>query len=997
MLRWVDTKTRVAASARPGARLVRAPWLVACLFASTIAGAGAPSSVAGAADVLVPGAELTSHIRTMKESPTGPFADVRWFCFDGTVLLPESGSCSRRGGGVQRGAWSAETRRIRDMGFRIANVFEGMDVAALLRAAELADAIKQFVLEQYLIAADDGWIYRRARYHRGVLHAEGEAEAVRRLLEGLLVRPEWHQGRFFVLREAVRWLPHLRETRVVTKTRRLSSKLASADAAFAPLRNKIHVRPGPEDARSVREYAQSLAPGRPRDEYLRLAALLDRVHNPPAAASLLAQLAQAVPASAYIQGLARVALQGVDGSQALQRLAADARVLAQLRERISTVRVPSLALELFDIGTVLERDVFAASAVLRRDIATASRRTRLEWLRHTARAIYGIGLISVRQWRSVQEGLAALDAPAVPLDVYRTEVLHLSRVPQWAQRAVHFHFGESVERFATLDPLVRMFFDDRLRGSPLLFYADVVDTLLADANHAAGIRHEIFGSPVHTGLRALNPGIARGTLRAGLNGRVDPQGLYILPATTFDLPRVGGILTAGEGNALSHVQLLARNLGIPNVVVDHRLLPSLETHVGKRAVLAASPGGSVRIFEDGPRWDDLFGGAEAPTAPEIRVDARKLDLGHRRLLTLDQIRARDSGRVVGPKAAHLAELRHRFPGTVAQALVIPFGVFRSQLDREAWPDGPTMFAWMKSQYRELARLRSDPQRHRAAVARFLATVRNWILELRLGDALVEELLTAMRAAFGVDGSYGVFVRSDTNVEDLPGFNGAGLNLTVPHVVGIDHVLDAIVRVWASSFSEREYSWRQEHMRTPEHVYPSVLLMRSVAVEKSGVLVTVDIDTGRSEALSIAVNEGIGGAVAGQAAEELRVDTRSGRVRLLAQATAPRRRVLRAGGGLYKAAASGTDAVLDEREIRRLLDFARELPDRYPPLRDSAGNPVPADVEFGFRQGKLALFQIRPYLDSPRSKRDRFLITLDRSGDDTGARAVNLQETPGAEI
>ncbi len=947
---------------------------------------------AGATHASGDSAELPDLIEAMKSSATGPFDELRWFCFDGTVRPPEAGSCAGHEGGVQRGAWSADTRRVRARGFHIANVFEGMDIEALLRAPDLVDVVKQFVLEQYLISADDGWIYRRARFHRGILHAEGEAEAVRRLLEGLLVQPAWQQRHHWVLREAVRWLPHLRETRVLTRTRRLASRIADADAQFAALRNKIHVRPGPEDAQSVRNYTQSLAASVPRYDYLRLAELLDRVHHPPAAAALLAELAAAVPDSSYIQGLTSSAGLDANISGPLQRLVAYARVLAELREGVFANDVPSLALELLDIGTIAERDIFAATALLRAELATASRRTRLVWLRHTARALYGMGLISERQWRGVEGSFNALGDKSASLDTYRTEVRYLSRVPHWAQRALDFHFGESVTHLSVLEPRVRLYFDDRLRGSPLLFYADVVDTLVADANRLAGVRHEIFGARVDTGLRALNPGIARGTLRAGLEATVDPEGLYILPATTLELPRVGGILTAGEGNALSHVQLLARNLGIPNVAVDARLIPVLESHAGRRAVLAASAGGTVRIAEDGPRWNSSFGDARAST--RIRANVEKLDLSARRLVTLDQIRAAHSGRIVGPKAAHLAELRHHFPGAVAQAVVIPFGVFHKHLQYEAWPQGPAMSTWMRSQYRALAQRGANPQRQREDTARFLSRVRSWILDLELDDGFVAKLGAVMHNTFGTDGSYGVFVRSDTNVEDLPGFTGAGLNLTVPHVVGFENILDAIKRVWASPFRERAYSWRQGRMQAPEHVYPSVLLMLSVPVEKSGVLVTRDIDSGSADVLSVAVNEGIGGAVAGQAAEELRIELATGRTRLLAQATAPRKRVLRARGGLTKVPADGRDRVLEDTEIQRLLTFARALPDRYPRLTDESGESVPADVEFGFRDGKLALFQIRPYLEDSRTRGNRFLTTLDRRAEHATGKVVNLLERPG---
>ena len=75
--------------------------------------------------------------------------------------------------------------------------------------------------------------------------------------------------------------------------------------------------------------------------------------------------------------------------------------------------------------------------------------------------------------------------------------------------------------------------------------------------------------------------------------RVRKQGIYLLPETIAELPPVAGILTAGEGNPLSHVQLLARNLGIPNVTVDHSLVTGLKEYEGQKIILAASPAGSV--------------------------------------------------------------------------------------------------------------------------------------------------------------------------------------------------------------------------------------------------------------------------------------------------------------------------------------------------------------------------------------------------------------------
>ena len=162
----------------------------------------------------------------------------------------------------------------------------------------------------------------------------------------------------------------------------------------------------------------------------------------------------------------------------------------------------------------------------------------------------------------------------------------------------------------------------------------------------------------------------------------------------------------------------------------------------------------------------------------------------------------------------------------------------------------------------------------------------------------------MVRTFGSLDGLGVFIRSDTNVEDLPGFTGAGLNLTLPNVVGFDTIVAGIAQVWASPFTARAFAWRQSHMEHPEHVYPAVLLLKSVPNDKSGVMVTADIDTGDTAVLSVAVNEGVGGAVDGQSAESLRIDTRDASVRVLATATAPWRRMPAADGGIETLPVSG---------------------------------------------------------------------------------------------
>jgi hypothetical protein len=111
------------------------------------------------------------------------------------------------------------------------------------------------------------------------------------------------------------------------------------------------------------------------------------------------------------------------------------------------------------------------------------------------------------------------------------------------------------------------------------------------------------------------------------------------------------------------------------------------------------------------------------------------------------------------------------------------------------------------------------------------------------------------------------------------------------------------------------------------------------------------------------------------------------------ATAPWRRNPAAGGGVEKLPVSGSESVLQPGEIRQLIRFAQELPDRFPPITDEQGNPAPADVEFGFLDGKLQLFQLRPFLESRRARGADYLAGMDAGRQGSLDRTVNLQEIP----
>jgi Pyruvate phosphate dikinase, AMP/ATP-binding domain len=936
-------------------------------------------------------------ILEMKEAERGPFSSIRWFCKDGRILGPRDHACSEKGQGWQHGEWSERTKRLRSEGYRIATLLAGIDASRAVAAPDFPDLYAQLLIQQFLVTADRGWILRRARSYRGAIQEEDEREGAHKLLVVMAAKEEWIGRRYVALRTGARLLPHGPDSASAQKVRNLAAAIAERDPGFQPLRNEIHNSMQVSDAASVRAYGTRTRDPALKQEAETLASEIDRLYAPRPLGEVLASDAWALSATPWLKKLLREAGDEYAASGgAAERYTVTAKLLADLRDALPKVQSPTARLRLLDLSLAVEAENFRMAGDARTDTAKRPRASVLAVLGAAAEAAYGTGMINARERTELRRSLAALSVEQLELADYLRELRYLGLVPGWGMQCLKFEFGEAMDKLGEIDQLAGVFIQDQLRGGPLLLYSQVLDALSREASRLSGGRHKIFDRDIGAGVAALNPGLARGVLRAAPDlKRLEDfraDGIYVLPETIADLPPLAGILTAGAGNPLSHVQLLARNLGIPNVAVDLSLLPELRANEGRRIVLLVSPAGLVEISADGPSWDSVFG-KEATSEPNVTLepDLAKLDLSKRNVVSLSDLRMSDSGRIVGPKAARLAELKALFPDRVAPGVAIPFGLYRAAvLDRPYRSSGRTVYEWMVASFRKLEAIPPGSAEADAFGERLRAEIYSIIRDTDPGPEFRSRLRAAMAQEFGPNFDGGVFVRSDTNVEDLPGFTGAGLNLTLFNVVGLDSIVKGISEVWASPYAPRAWAWRQAHMKGPEHVYPAVLLLRTIPSDVSGVMITQDVDTGESDVLSVAVNEGVGGAVDGQAAESVWIERKTGRVRLMATATAPRRMVPQSKGGIARLPTSGAETLLGPGEVKQLIAFTDEVAAKLPQLGED-GKPVAADVEFAFVDGKLWLLQIRPFNESRAAHSASYLIEMDRALARNLNRKIDMRE------
>jgi pyruvate, water dikinase len=153
----------------------------------------------------------------------------------------------------------------------------------------------------------------------------------------------------------------------------------------------------------------------------------------------------------------------------------------------------------------------------------------------------------------------------------------------------------------------------------------------------------------------------------------------------------------------------------------------------------------------------------------------------------------------------------------------------------------------------------------------LTTVGRRIREAVAGQPFPTNLETDIRAAYTklvedsgrVSGDLVSFaVRSSATAEDLPEASFAGQQETFLNVRGIDAILAAIKEVFASLYNDRAIAYRVHHKFPHDAVALSAGVQRMVRsdIGASGVMFTMDTESGFSDAVFLTSSYGLGEAV-----------------------------------------------------------------------------------------------------------------------------------------
>ena len=226
----------------------------------------------------------------------------------------------------------------------------------------------------------------------------------------------------------------------------------------------------------------------------------------------------------------------------------------------------------------------------------------------------------------------------------------------------------------------------------------------------------------------------------------------------------------------------------------------------------------------------------------------------------------------------------------------------------------------------------------------------------------------------------VAVRSSATAEDLPDASFAGQQETYLNVHGVAAVLETCKRCFASLFTDRAISYRADRAYDHFKVALSIGVQRMVRSDlaSSGVIFTIDTETGFRDAVVVSAAYGLGenvvqGSVTPDEYIVFKPTLKTGHRPILQKTVGSKefKLVYDTGGGrmvknVPVTAAERARLALADDEVLQLARWACIVEDHYSAKR---GQPVPMDLEWAKdgHTGELFIVQARP--ETVQSRKD----------------------------
>ena len=389
---------------------------------------------------------IKERIEKFKTDIRGPYKDIRWFCKDGSFVAPKE-TCLEPGG-VQRARYKDDVVALGKSN----HIFFGQILSTTPKedfwdADNYNSRLKQYQLEKYLRSVDNGWILRKGQYYRGAFQVEDEEAWGIDFFEWILEDDKTLQSQFFLLRQAIKDIPHRGDNSKTLSVRAVSKAISDAYPPFMDLRVKIHGQPDESDIGKVIAFKEKNRTKLSADllkKFDVLIADMEEVYK-PVNLDELNQYLKKVPKDSPIRQSMTAFIQEFknEPSSAAASMAA-AEKLAEIRFEILTIKSKKARLELLDLSNALEEIFFVA--INQWNPITVKATT--EKIFYTGLAAMGTGFIEVWEWDELASTLAIFEKEEMEMDELQDYLEKSRSLIEWGTGMVNAVYKDVVSLYS---------------------------------------------------------------------------------------------------------------------------------------------------------------------------------------------------------------------------------------------------------------------------------------------------------------------------------------------------------------------------------------------------------------------------------------------------------------------------------------------------------------------------------------------------------------------
>jgi hypothetical protein len=468
-------------------------------------------------------------------------------------------------------------------------------------------------------------------------------------------------------------------------------------------------------------------------------------------------------------------------------------------------------------------------------------------------------------------------------------------------------------------------------------FQEVGFSLAPDA--ATGIQNEVYAYGWSVGrMLVLNRAQFD---EAKSRGELNVSDILVLDHVPREIPPLAGIIVDEPSTPSSHLALLAQMYDIP-FLYQQDAFQKYQNLGGQKvlvSVVAGWPGATIEVLPLMPSaFNKLRSFKDIQPLGSAAIDTQQS------AISPVEVVAFANSPAFGAKAAGLGLIAKVVPEhALESSFVIPIEFYaRLRKDSRVVGSQESLEQYIEKVLRQL---KTAPA---SDISKILAELRATILDTQIPVSMDAQIREALHSRFG-DSPAQIFFRSSSNVEDLEGFNGAGLyDSSIASWPNMKSVATAIKTVWASTFSERAYLARQAFGIDEASVGMGIVVQRLLTGQLANGVAVVSRKEGESitklkivgfSGDRLAVTEAPEHAI--PETTEVKIRTRETQVkRLIATSELPYGR-----------------SIMQEQEYKILAAAIEKLRSQYPSKDD-------LDIEWKLTQQpdgsrKIYLLQVRP--------------------------------------